>query len=155
MRNNHAMHLTYPHPKISLHTLLFWMIFCSIMLVSCTSEPISPHTTSTPILAPELNDPEILNAIHKLASSKFFEYTQAARQLLSMGTKAVPYLHAHIDLTRESNDTVMPVCRILLTLIFQQQDMEWINLQRKSQFIELKELADQEWKRRMQNNSQK
>lgn len=118
----------------------------------CSTSPIQKQEQDQAgiILSAEYNDPQILEWINKLASSKFFEYTQAARHLMALGTKAVPYLHAQLNRKREANDTVIPVCRVLLMIIIQQQDDAWVQSQQQSNLPAVRELAEQEWQKRVQ-----
>lgn len=87
--------------------------------------------------------------IDKLTSPRFLEYTQAARKLIKIGPKAIPLLYNSINLVRESNDTVIPVCLLIIRIIFQKQDIKWVRQQLKGKY---KTLAFEELKRRKEQD---
>lgn len=126
----------------------FWLVVL-IFLVGC-------HSSELDILenqqyrkqSLEIENSHVKKWLEQLTSPKFFEYTQAARKFLEMGTDAVPYLRENLHLTRESNDSVVPVCLNLLQILFQQQKEEWVISQEKSEYPEIQKIAKEEIVRR-------
>lgn len=82
-----------------------------------------------------------------LLSPYYFEYTQGARKFLDLPPDdAVYYLYKHKNALRETNNTMQPVCLLLIKLIFQQQNDEWVAEKAKCSIPTLAEIAQQELK---------
>lgn len=89
-----------------------------------------------------------------LLSPYYFEYTQGARKFLALPPDdAVYYLYKHKNALRETNDTMQPVCLLLIKLIFQQQNDEWITEKTKCSIPTLVQIAQQELKCRHKNQN--
>lgn len=85
-----------------------------------------------------------------LTSPNFFEYTQAARHWLDKGRESVPLLAQNRHLLREVHGTVMPVCCLIIALIFEKEPQEWVTAQLNNPVPEVKQLAAAELERRLQ-----
>jgi hypothetical protein len=92
-----------------------------------------------------------LKAISQLASPLFFEYTQSARYLIEQGTEVVPLLYANRHLHREVNATFIPVCMLVMQIIFATQSDDWVSSQLQSEFPEIRDIAAAEQERRSKN----
>lgn len=98
---------------------------------------------------PLAND-KIVKLVEQLASPKFFEHTQAARELIQMGKEALPYLTKEMKTVRETNDSILPVCMIVIKIIFQQQDLPWVISQTENPSEEIRKIAQEEIAKRNQ-----
>lgn len=89
-------------------------------------------------------------AIAQLTSPVFFEYTQAARYLIEKGPAAIPILYANRELRREVNATSIPVCLLVIKIIFSLQPDAWVASQLQHQWPTIREVALTEMERRKQ-----
>ena len=121
---------------------------CNITSNAFNSVPGQQHPIQNGNTIPKSLSPQIRKTMQQLISPKFFEYTQAARSLVAMGEKAIPILYQCRHLVRESNATVIPVCLVIIKIIFQQQTTDWVRTWLKSKRKELRQIAADELKRR-------
>lgn len=91
---------------------------------------------------------EVVKYLAKLTSSNFFEHTQAAQHLIQMGPPVIPELLRNRHLLRESNDTVVPVCTLVIEIIFSRQTREWVGSQLGHPVPEIREIAAKDLERR-------
>ncbi len=92
---------------------------------------------------------EINEILLQLTSPNFFEYTQAARYCLDMGAGAIPILYQHRHLGREVHGTIVPVCLLIIKLIFEEQNTQWVTSELQSPFPEIRAVASTELQRRL------
>ncbi len=135
-----------------------FMLTLGLFILGCSPQQQSKLLEISTIQShSELSNPQILGWIEQLTSPKFFEYTQAARNLIERGTEVIPYLCQQSDKFRESNDTLQPVCLILLQIILAQQPDSWLQEQLQTPNLNPKivEFATAELKRRHKTNVEK
>lgn len=105
------------------------------------------------IIVDESTQMEIGEAISQLTSPDFFIYTQAARKLIEIGPPAICHLYQNRRVFRESNDTVVPVCLLIIKIIVSNQDTNWITGQLQSKYPEVRQIASAELEKRNKENS--
>jgi hypothetical protein len=100
------------------------------------------------ILIQPTRSSEIDALLEKLVSSNFFEHTQAAQELIEKGTVVIPYLLQNSHLFRKSDDSFVPVCHLVIKIIFTKQSETWVLSQTESDVLELRQIAFSELERR-------
>lgn len=128
------------------------MCIASLLFISCQSmqqeinEQEKINEQEENITLEEEND-LYAQWLSLLVSPYYFEYTQGARKFLALPPDdAIYYLYKHKNALRETNNTMQPVCLLLIKLIFQQQNDEWIAEKAKCSIPTLAKIAQQELK---------
>ena len=139
--------------KIIENLLLIFFVFVIYVWSGCSTIKNQDQNFTKTV---EKGKNSINLLIKQLISPKYFEYTQAARTLVKTGDECIPYLINNIDLTRESNNALIPVCYNLLKVIFQKKDAKWLQAQLSHPNLKVQKLARKELKKRekIKNRSQ-
>ena len=138
--------------RVILHLELLLLLTMAVTACNITSDAYNSIAgqqllIQTANTIPESLSPEIRKTMHQLISPKFFDIPQAARFLVAMGEKAIPILYKCRHLVRESNATVVPVCLLIIEIIFQQQKKEWILAKLNNKYKEIRQIAAGELKK--------
>ena len=129
---------------MNLKNILYNFILASFV-VGCNFAPAKSIKVAGDYAYPEQGqNQKIYQLILQLTSPHFFEYTQAARKLITQGKESIHVLYKYRELTREVDGSNVFVCPPVIKIILQELKIEWLKAQKDKISPKLWKMIEQE-----------